>query len=183
MTTESGRGRSRGLLEGISSCRLFTLTVTISVDTWWTHCRLCRLSRPISLKRQSFQVCNVFGAIEGRLPIPALTLTWSHSHLSDNDLAQLDYSVEQTPIQRPTLIQELDLEHYNDRLFIIELLKRCPELRHSRLPLCYKNTESWKLHTLIPIHCIKLEGVHAELDIRSESTLDLALDAVSLYVI
>lgn len=77
------------------------------------------------------------------------------------------------------MIQELDLEHYYGRLFNIELLKRCPELRRLRLPPRFTNTEAWKLHDLIPIHCTKLEGVHAELDTGSNSTLHLVMDAVS----
>lgn len=102
-----------------------------------------------------------------------------HSHLSDNDFAPLDYNAEQTTIQEPTLIQELDLEHYHGRLFNIELLKRCPELRHLRLPPRFTNIEAGKLHALIPIHCAKLEGVHAELDTGSDNTLHLVMDAAS----
>ncbi|KAG0081171.1 hypothetical protein BGZ90_009929 [Linnemannia elongata] len=57
---------------------------------------------------------------DNALPSSARQTRPSSSQPSSSRMSQLDYSVEQTSIQKPTLIQELDLEHYHGRLFIID---------------------------------------------------------------
>ncbi|KAH7041641.1 hypothetical protein BKA57DRAFT_508830 [Linnemannia elongata] len=89
-----------------------------------------RQTRPNSSQPSSFpmwnlqlQTVHIDGYNLGRYMVDTLSaLSSLPTYISQTTIfpAQLDYSVEQTPIQKPTLIQELDLEHYHDRLFIID---------------------------------------------------------------
>ncbi|KAF9082106.1 hypothetical protein BGX23_012800 [Mortierella sp. AD031] len=76
------------------------------------------------------------------------------------------------------MIQELDLQNFDARFFRLELLKRCPELRHLRLPRRFTDSHAQRLQVLIPVYCRNLEGVHVEQEASSMDVLPYLLDAI-----
>ncbi|KAF9089044.1 hypothetical protein BGX29_012254 [Mortierella sp. GBA35] len=85
---------------------------------------------------------------------------------------------EDSKDSEPIMIQELDLQNFDARFFRLELLKRCPELRHLRLPRRFTDSHAQRLQVLIPVYCRNLEGVHVELEASSMDVLPYLLDVI-----
>lgn len=111
----------------------------------------CRCLRQLSLGLHSYVLVDI-------IPV-------------DNNSTKRTADREDNKSLDPTSIQVLDLEYYHNYLFYIDLLNRCPEVRHLRLPRDFTHLQAQKLTWFHSNISQEPKDVHAELDTGCKNTL------------